>query len=123
MILGFVNANCEAVIRFVVGNQKGQRKVIDAVIDTGFTGFVSLPSNIIAELNLSWSYRDRGTLGDGSEVIFDIYLATAIWDGQVRTIEVNAAETEPLVGMSLILGYELRIEAVEGGTVAISALP
>ena len=122
MMFGRVNANCEAFIRFVVGNQSGQRKAIDAVIDTGFTGFVSLSSSIITELNLPWSYRDRGTLGDGSEVIFDIYLATAIWDGQVRTIEVNAAETEPLVGMSLMRGYELRIQAVEGGQVEISAL-
>ena len=122
MIIGYVNANCEAVIRFVVGNQTNQKKVIDAVIDTGFTGFLSLPSSIIEELNLPWSYRDRGTLGDGSEVIFDIYLATAIWDGELKTIEVNAAETEPLVGMSLIRGYELKIEAKKDGKVHITAL-
>ena len=89
MIVGYVNANYEAVIRFVVANQaSNQRKVIDAVIDTGFTGFLSLPSSIIQELNLPWSYRDRGTLGDGSEVIFDIYLATAIWDGELKTIKI-----------------------------------
>ncbi len=35
MILGYVNANYEAVIRFVVTNQASNRqKVIDAVIDT-----------------------------------------------------------------------------------------
>ncbi len=74
MIIGYVNANYEAVIRLAVGNDTGQRLVIDAVIDTGFSGFVSLPSEIIEQLELPWSYRDRGTLGDGSEVIFDIYL-------------------------------------------------
>ncbi|ELS04543.1 putative aspartyl protease [Xenococcus sp. PCC 7305] len=124
MLIGYVNANYEAVIRFVVTNQaSNQQKLIDAVIDTGFTGSVSLPSSIIQELNLPWSYRNRGTLGDESEVIFDIYLATAIWDGQLKTIEVNAAETEPLVGMSLIRGYELKIEARENGRVSITALP
>ena len=81
-----------------------------------------MPSSIIQELSLPWSYRDRGTLGDSSEVIFDIYLATAICDGKLKTIEANAAETEPLVGMSLIRGYKLKIEAKENGRVTITAL-
>ena len=39
-------------------------KSINAVIDTGFTGFLSLPNDNSTELSLPWSYRDRGTLGD-----------------------------------------------------------
>ncbi|MDJ0597498.1 MAG: clan AA aspartic protease [Crocosphaera sp.] len=122
MIIGYVNANYESVIRLAVGNDTGQRLVIDAVIDTGFSGFVSLPSEMIEELNLPWSYRDRGTLGDGSEVIFDIYRALAIWDGNLVTIEVNLAETEPLVGMSLLKDFELKIEAKQKGKVTITSL-
>ena len=122
MMLGVVNSNREATIRIVIGNQNNQRKVIDGVIDTGFTGFLSLPLAIITEFNLLWSYRDRGTLGDGSETIFDIYIGMVIWDGQLRTIEINAADTEPLVGMSLLYGYDLRIQAIEGGTVTIAPL-
>ncbi len=122
MIIGYVNANYEAVIRLVVGNETGERAVVDAVIDTGFSGFVSLPSEMIEELNLPWSYRDRGTLGDGSEVIFDIYRAKAIWDGNLVTIEVNLAETEPLVGMSLLRDFELKIQAKQKGKVTITSL-
>jgi hypothetical protein len=44
---------------------------------------------------------------------------TVIWDGQYRNIPVNQAETDPLVGMSLLYGYDLRIRAVEGGKVTI----
>jgi clan AA aspartic protease len=122
MMLGVVNSNREATIRIVIGNQNNQKKIIDGVIDTGFTGFLSLPLAIITEFNLPWSYRDRGTLGDGSETIFDIYIGMVIWDGQLRTIEINAADTEPLVGMSLLYGYDLRIQAIEGGTVTIAPL-
>jgi clan AA aspartic protease len=118
MMQGYVNQNCEATILVVVRNST-KLKSINAVIDTGFTGFLSLPSDIITELDLPWSYRDRGTLGDGSEVLFDIYDAVAIWDGKSQEIEVNSAETDPLIGMSMLRGYRLQVDAIEGGLVTI----
>ncbi len=122
MMHGVVNASCEATIRLVIGNQNGQRQAIDAVVDTGYTGFLSLPSQIIRALNLPWTGIERGTLGDGSETTFDMYVATIIWDGEYRNIPVNEADTDPLLGMSLLYGYDLRIQAIEGGRVTIEAL-
>lgn len=121
MMQGYVNKNCEATILVVVRNND-KLKSINAVIDTGFTGFLSLPSEIITELDLPWSYRDRGTLGDGSEVLFDIYDAIAIWDGKSQEIEVNSAETDPLIGMSMLRGYRLQVDTIEGGLVIITDL-
>lgn len=122
MIHGVVNPNCEATIPLVIGNENRQTRVINAVIDTGYTGFLSLPSEIITALNLPWTGIDRGTLGDGSEVTFEVYAVTVIWNGQYRSIPVNEAETDPLVGMSLLYGYDLRIQTVEGGNVSIEAI-
>jgi clan AA aspartic protease len=122
MIHGVVNRNCEATISLVIGNENRQTKLIDAVIDTGYTGFLSLPREIIVTLELPWTGIDRGTLGDGSEVSFEVYAARVIWDGEYRDIPVNEAETDPLVGMSLLYGYDLRIQAIEGGSVTINAL-
>jgi clan AA aspartic protease len=119
MIHGVVNANCEVTIPLVIRNESSQTRVIDAVIDTGYTGFLSLPSEIITALNFPWTRIDRGTLGDGSEVTFEVYSVTAIWNGEYRNIPVNEAETDPLVGMSLL--YDLRIQVVEGGNVLIEA--
>jgi hypothetical protein len=51
-----------------------------------------------------------------------MYKATVIWDGQIQIIDVAASEAEPLVGMSLLYGFKVQIEAVEGGTVTITAL-
>jgi len=121
MMQGYVNKNYEATILVVVRNNT-KLKSINAVIDTGFTGFLSLPNDIITELDLPWSYRDRGTLGDGSEVLFDIYDAIAIWDGKAKEIEVNSAETDPLIGMSMLRGYRLQVDTIEGGLVIITDL-
>jgi clan AA aspartic protease len=122
MMQGIVNHRGEATISVVVSNTNRQTQLINAVIDTGYTGFLSLPSEIIVTLNLSWTGIDRGTLGDGSEVIFQVYAATIIWDGQYQNIPVNEAETDPLVGMSLLYGYDLYIRTLEGGIVTIKAI-
>ena len=122
MMHGVVNLSCEATISLVVSNTNRQTRLIVAVIDTGYTGFLSLPREIIVALNLPWTGIDRGTLGDGSEVTFEVYAATVIWDGQYLNIPVNEAETEPLVGMGLLYRYDLRIRAVEGGNFTIKAV-
>jgi clan AA aspartic protease len=122
MIHGVVSRNREATISLVIVNESRQTKLITAVIDTGYTGFLSLPSEIIGELDLSWTGIDRGTLGDGSEVTFEVYAAKVIWDGEYRDIPINEAETDPLVGISLLYGYDLHIQTVEGGDVTIKLL-
>lgn len=117
MMHGVVNQNCEATISIVVGN-----KLVDTVIDTGFSGFLTLPLDIITALDLTWKGRDIATLGDGTSCIFEVYIATVIWDGKYITIDINESETVPLVGMRLLRGYDLRIQAIEGGAVTIEAL-
>jgi clan AA aspartic protease len=122
MMFGRVNDNCEAIIKIAVGRIGSPKIAVDAVIDTGFTSFLSLPLFIITELGLPWHYRDFGTLGDGSEVVFELYKASVIWDGQNQMIDVVASDAEPLVGMSLLYGYDLCIRAVEGGNVTIKPI-
>jgi clan AA aspartic protease len=122
MMQGYVNTSYEAVISLVI-KHNSKLKSINAVIDTGFTGFLSLPQSIIDELELPWSYSDFATLGDGSETLFDIHEASVIWDGQFREIEVNSADTEPLLGMSMLRGYRLEMDTIQGGLVTIKALP
>lgn len=122
MMQGVVNPRREATLPLVVGNTNGQRQVIDAVIDTGFNGFLTLPSAVITDLNLPWNASDIVTLGDGSETLFDLYAVTVIWDGQYREIDVAESETEPLIGMALLYGYRLQVDAIKGGIVKIEEL-
>jgi clan AA aspartic protease len=123
MITGIVNANREAIIRLVIAGPSGQQQDTEAIIDTGFTGFLTLPPARIAALNLSWLSRQPGVLADGSIDVFDVFVATVMWDGRLRTVEVESANTEPLVGMSLLDRHSLRIDVLVGGVVNISAIP
>jgi clan AA aspartic protease len=123
MIPGAVNASLEAKILLHVCNAAGQPQQIDGVIDTGFNGFLTLSPARIAALGLPWLCRLQGQLADGSLQVFDVYTAVLVWDGQQRTTEVEATDSEPLVGMALLQGFELRVEVKDGGAVTISALP
>jgi len=100
----------------------GQTEEIEAVIDTGFNGSLTLPANLIASLGLLWRRRGRSLLADVSESVCDIYEATVIWDNRPRRITVDEVDIVPLVGMSLLYGHELTVQIVEGGSVLIKSL-
>jgi clan AA aspartic protease len=112
----------EPIIRVAIHDSNGRVYERDAVIDTGFDGWLSLPPDIITLLGLNWKRRGRALLADGSESIFDIYEATVLWDGQLLTIPIDEADCDPLVGMSLMEGYELNIQVIDGGMVRLMKL-
>ena len=93
-----------------------------AKVDTGFNGWLSLPPDLIAQLNLKWKRRGRAILGDGTECVFDVYEAVLVWDGNLLTIPIDEADSEPLVGMSLMEGYQLKVQVFEGGHVELIKL-
>jgi clan AA aspartic protease len=123
MTTGTVNADLEAVLRLTIRDAANQPHFIEAVVDTGFNGFLTLPPALVATLGLSWLCRQEGQLADGSIQTFDVYTATVEWDGQPRDVEVDAAEAQPLIGMALLLGSELRIHVVPNGSVTITTRP
>jgi clan AA aspartic protease len=122
MMFGVVNDSCEAIIKVTVGRADAPKMTIEALIDTGFTSFLALPGSIIESLDLPWHFSDTGTLGDGSEVVFEIYTGHIIWDGQVEVVDVVASEAMPLVGMGLLYGFKFQVEVVEGGIISIEAI-
>ncbi|MDV3000515.1 MAG: hypothetical protein N5P05_002121 [Chroococcopsis gigantea SAG 12.99] len=73
---------------FVALGENNQRQAIEAVIDTGYTGFFTLPSAVITTLRLTWYMQEEGILGNGSIFLFNVFEATVIWDGQLKSIEV-----------------------------------
>ena len=122
MIEGTVNENFEATIRLTLCGVAREGREVEAIIDTGFTGYLTLPTALIRRLNLSWKGRSQALIADGSLHVFDEYIGTVLWNGQDRTVEVAAADTTPLVGMGLLRRHSLRVDVVTNGEVKIEEL-
>jgi clan AA aspartic protease len=120
MITGIVNPDFEPIIPLSICGSDGKVCTQDAIVDTGFNGWLSLPPDLIAQLDLKWKRRGRAILGDGSECVFNVYEAVLVWDGNFLTIPIDEADSEPLVGMSLMEGYQLMVQVFEGGRVELS---
>ena len=121
MIAGVVNAAYEAVVILAVQSPSGQTSETEAVVDTGFNGYLTLPPRLVADLDLPLVSTGSGILADGSVVRFDIHYCTVPWDRQQRLIRVNVADTTPLVGMRLLDGHSLHMDVEDGGRAVIEA--
>ena len=121
MTEGVVNSAYEAVVPLSLQGPAGQTCEIEIVVDTGFTGYLTLPPALVRELALPFVTSGWATLADGSEVSFDTYQVTVLWQGQLREVFADEAETTPLVGMLLLDGYDLCIQVRNGGRVLIQA--
>jgi clan AA aspartic protease len=122
MISGVVNAHDEATIHLRLHGPVGQEQVVEAVIDTGFNGFLTLSPALVERLGLLRIGRGRAILANGQEEFFDVYEVDVLWDSQWRTVEIDAAETGALIGMAMLHGYSLYVEAIVGGHVIIEPL-
>ena len=122
MMTGLVTSSGEAVIRVLVRGPCGQEAQVEAVIDTGFNGFLTLPTQFVTDLALPFAGTTRAALGNGSEVQMDVFEATLLWDDQERNVVVLATAGGALVGMSMLSGYRVTLDVKDGGTVTIEAL-
>lgn len=85
MIRGEVDPDDQAVIALHVRRPDGQWEELKVVIDTGFTGYLTLPPASITALQLPFQQRQTYTLGDGTDVEFDVYLAPCFGMGVTAT--------------------------------------
>lgn len=123
MIRGTVNSRHEAVVPLRVRAPGGLEYDVDAVMDTGFTGSLTLPPALLSAINAPLCSQIDIRLGDGTVGQFDVYDAEVEWDGAWLAIRVTEIDADPLLGMSLLAGHEVFIEFVPGGVVDISRLP
>jgi len=122
VISGRVNADLEAVIGLTVVGPRGQQHNVQATVDTGYDGWLTLPSAVVRQLHLRRRGRERGALADGTEILVETYYAMVMWEERQRAVVVDMTGDVPLLGMASLDGYELTIRVVEGGAVKIVSL-
>ncbi len=93
----------------VFGPSPTQYRRIEAVVDTGFTGFLLLPRQIASSLGLSPHTTIDITLADGSTQAKFVCLGGIEFDGQLRTggVILEERSTEALIGMDFLKTFQL----------------
>ena len=100
---------------------------IRAVLDTGFNGYVGLPSRYMKGVKSKLLHARTSTLAAGRKANLPRYTGKAKFDGTVVDIEIldlgKECEGDPpinaLVGTGLIKGCVLGIEMWNGGRVHV----
>lgn len=95
---------------------------VEFVLDTGFDGYLTLPSRIIQVLEAVPFSPQTHLLADGSEMQSYVYRLVIEWEGELREVEALVLETNPLLGTLCVADCHLDIEATEGGEVLIEPL-
>jgi clan AA aspartic protease len=95
---------------------------IEAIVDTGFSGYMTLPESWITSLELVRHSSSDAVLADGTLRKFFVYEAEVWWADSWRPILVSKIGSEALLGMRLLTGYELLVQVVPGGAVKVMSI-
>ena len=90
-----------------------------ATVDTGFTGSLCLPPDVVRYLSVPFIGRGVAVLADGSTVETSYHRARVLWYGHERAVQVLVTGGGPLVGMTLLRGSVLTVEVSPGGEVTV----
>ena len=96
---------------------------LSAVVDTAFTGYLTLPLDSVRELGLVLRGTQPAVLANGTVGQFSVYAGMVTWNGQERLTVIFESDSDPLIGMPMLWGSRLTVDAQEGGDVVIEGLP
>jgi predicted aspartyl protease len=110
LILGAFDKSGSATLKIHVAGSNSRREY-EAVIDTGFNGFLAMPLSAMVELGLKSEAVATVTLGDGSK-IDNLVARGSVTVGSVTAtcdILLDENSTEVLVGLSLLRAFHLAL--------------
>lgn len=121
-IRGKVDSRRQAWIEVEVRGSDGNFQTIETIVDTGFTGHLTLPTETIGRLGLRRGLRTTVTLGTGVRERVNTCRGYILWYGQTYPILILESNGTPLLGIGLLEGSQLTIHAKANGEVLIEAL-
>ena len=122
MLTGHITSDNEAILPIALLGAEDRTIRIEAAIDTGYNGFLTLPKSVIEELDCSFVGPTRATLGDGHQVSMDLFLGVVQWDGSPRDVLILETEGGSLIGMALLNGHRITMDVEEGGVLSVESL-
>ncbi len=123
MILrGIVNSDLEPRLNLRLRGQEGLLYVVDALVDTGYSGEISLLISVAERLGSVRGLGGRIVLADGTSITYDSYNVDFEWLGSYRRVTASAMGDDVVIGMGLLYRHALMIEATVGGAVTIVPL-
>lgn len=102
-----------------VMDASGELQQFEVILDTGFTGWLMLLEADINKLGLVSEGRHRGILASGNTEEFNYYETWMSWHGRLYEGEVFQSIDQPLLGMELLEGSHVALDAWDGGNVVI----
>ena len=115
MRIGEVTPNKEAIVKLVVRGPGGQEQEIAAVLDTGYTEYLTLTPTAIAAIGLQYQYSLPMYLADGTSISVRAFGGIVLWLGAERSIPIQETDGDALLGFSLLYGSRLLIDVIDGG--------
>lgn len=123
MIAGRVMRNpdggLEAWVTLPVMDAYGEPQQFEVIVDTGFTGWLTLPESDIRRLGLVSAGHRYSITASGNAERFEFYRTSALWHGRPCAIEVFQSIDQPLLGMELLRDNWITMGAWDGGAVII----
>jgi len=96
MKIGTIDASGEALVPLTVERlgSEGQQHDIEALLDTGFDGFLALPPTLIDVLDLEQVSREQYMTASGEMHFTGVYEAVVVFGDRRRVVDEIVEATE-----------------------------
>lgn len=114
MLKGIVSRDLEPIVEIqLIFPDKMLRQF--AVIDTGFNGALSVPSELIASSGWEFVGYEKYEIADGAIIKAEVYLGEVLFDGRKRRVGILSSDSKDiLIGTRLIQDKVLTVNFKTG---------